>query len=198
MTKEPSSTIERGAGTTYRVHIGTDHAGLELSRSLQHELASLGFDVVDHGPLEYDAQDDYPGFCISAAEGVARDLSHNRPVLGIVIGGSGNGEQIAANKVRGIRAALVWNESTARLARQHNDANVIAIGAREHTVEECRNLALLFLQEPFTQDSRHKRRIAQIADYETCATPLACDISRSDALARMDRNVGTAERVLAG
>ncbi|MFE4545032.1 ribose-5-phosphate isomerase [Arthrobacter sp. NPDC056727] len=186
-----TSTIERSAGTAYRVHIGTDHAGLELSRSLQHELASLGFDVVDHGPREYDAQDDYPGFCISAAEGVAHDISHNRPSLGIVIGGSGNGEQIAANKVRGIRAALVWNESTARLARQHNDANVIAIGAREHTPEECRQLAVLFLQEPFTQDSRHKRRIAQIADYETCATPLACDISRRDALERMDRSVGT-------
>jgi ribose 5-phosphate isomerase B len=193
MTTEPSSTT--GRGTAYRVHIGTDHAGLELSRSLQQELASLGFDVVDHGPLEYDAQDDYPGFCISAAEGVAHDTSRNRPSLGIVIGGSGNGEQISANKVRGIRAALVWNESTARLARQHNDANVIAIGAREHTPEECLKLALLFLREPFTQDPRHRRRIAQIADYETCATPQACDISRSDALARMDRSVGTPQPV---
>jgi len=192
MTKEPSSAAECG---TYRVHTGTDHAGLELSRSLQRELTSLGFDVVDHGPAEYDAQDDYPGFCISAAEGVAHDISHNRPSLGVVIGGSGNGEQIAANKVRGIRAALVWNESTARLARQHNDANVIAIGAREHTPEECRLLAVLFLQEPFTQDSRHKRRIAQIADYETCATPLACGISRSDALARMDRSAGAPQPV---
>jgi ribose 5-phosphate isomerase B len=193
MTTKPSSTT--GRGTAYRVHIGTDHAGLELSRSLQQELASLGFDVVDHGPLEYDAQDDYPGFCISAAEGVAHDTSRNRPSLGIVIGGSGNGEQISANKVRGIRAALVWNESTARLARQHNDANVIAIGAREHTPEECLKLALLFLREPFTQDPRHRRRIAQIADYETCATPQACDISRSDALARMDRSVGTPQPV---
>lgn len=178
MTKEPSATNGREAGTPYRVHIGTDHAGLELNRTLRHELASLGFDVVDHGPKEYDAQDDYPAFCISAAEGVAHDIHHNRPSLGIVIGGSGNGEQIAANKVRGIRAALVWNESTARLARQHNDANVIALGAREHTPEECLKLAVFFLQEPFTHDARHRRRIAQIADYETCLTPLACEISR--------------------
>jgi ribose 5-phosphate isomerase B len=178
MTNVPSSTNERGAGTTYRVHIGTDHAGLELSRTLQRELTSLGFDVVDHGPGVYDAQDDYPAFCISAAEGVARDINDNRQSLGIVIGGSGNGEQMAANKVRGIRAALVWNESTARLARQHNDANVIAIGAREHTPEECRQLAVLFLQEPFTHDSRHKRRIAQIADYESCLSPLACETNR--------------------
>jgi ribose 5-phosphate isomerase B len=178
MTNVPSSTNERGAGTTYRVHMGTDHAGLELSRTLQRELTSLGFDVVDHGPGVYDAQDDYPAFCISAAEGVARDINDNRQSLGIVIGGSGNGEQMAANKVRGIRAALVWNESTARLARQHNDANVIAIGAREHTPEECRQLAVLFLQEPFTHDSRHKRRIAQIADYESCLSPLACETNR--------------------
>jgi ribose 5-phosphate isomerase B len=190
-----TSTNGPEAGTVYRVHIGTDHAGLELSRTLQDELTSLGFDVVDHGPKEYDAQDDYPAFCINAAEGVARDLNDNRPSLGIVIGGSGNGEQIAANKVRGIRAALVWNESTARLARQHNDANVIAIGAREHTPEECRQLAVLFLQEPFTEESRHKRRIAQIADYETCLTPLACEISRRDALARMDRSVGIPQPV---
>lgn len=178
MSTAPSSSNGREAGTVHRIHIGTDHAGLELSRTLQSELTSLGFDVVDHGPAAYDAQDDYPAFCISAAEGVARDINNNRPSLGIVIGGSGNGEQIAANKVRGIRAALVWNESTARLARQHNDANVIAIGAREHTPEECLKLVVFFLQEPFTQDARHRRRIAQIADYETCLTPLACEISR--------------------
>ena len=189
MSTEPSSATGHGAQAAYRVHIGTDHAGLELSRSLQQELTSLGYDVVDHGPAEYDAQDDYPGYCISAAEGVARDINLNRPSLGIVIGGSGNGEQIAANKVRGIRAALVWNESTARLARQHNDANVIAIGAREHTPEECLKFAVLFLQEPFTHDSRHKRRIAQIADYETCLTPLACEITRRDALARISVRV---------
>ncbi|WP_353710825.1 ribose-5-phosphate isomerase [Arthrobacter sp. K5] len=190
MSTEPSSaTVRRGAGAASRVHIGTDHAGLELSRSLQQELTSLGYEVVDHGPTAYDAEDDYPAFCIGAAEGVARDINDNRPSLGIVIGGSGNGEQIAANKVRGIRAALVWNESTARLARQHNDANVIALGAREHTPEECLKFAALFLQEPFTHDSRHKRRIAQIADYETCLTPLACEISRRDALARISVSV---------
>ena len=177
MTTEPTPGLLGGvAGAKYRVHIATDHAGLELSQTLQRELTKLGYEVVDNGPTTFDPQDDYPGFCITAAENVARDLQDNRPSLGIVLGGSGNGEQIAANKVRGIRAALVWNESTARLARQHNDANVIALGAREHTPEECLRLAVLFLQEPFTSDSRHQRRIGQIAEYESCRTPSMCGL----------------------
>ena len=152
--------------TGHRIHIATDHAGLELSALLQERLAGLGFDVVDHGPVEYDPDDDYPGFCIDAARGVVRDSIHGRPSLGIVIGGSGNGEQIAANKVDGVRAALVWNDSTARLAREHNDANVIAVGARQHSAEECIQLVLTFLRTPFSHDERHQRRIGQIAEYE--------------------------------
>ncbi|MGN6126622.1 MAG: RpiB/LacA/LacB family sugar-phosphate isomerase, partial [Humibacter sp.] len=112
-----------------RIHIGTDHAGLEFSETLQQHLRDAGHEVIDHGPSSYDPLDDYPAFCINAAKGVVVDQQAGVTALGVVFGGSGNGEQIAANKVRGIRAALVWNESTALLARPHNDANVIAIGA---------------------------------------------------------------------
>src|SRR5690606_41034312 len=108
-----------------RLHLGTDHAGLEVSTDLQHYLAAQGHEVVDHGPKEYDPLDDYPAFCINAARAVARDLEAGVEALGIVFGGSGNGEQMAANKVHGIRAALVWSLATAELAREHNDANVI-------------------------------------------------------------------------
>jgi ribose 5-phosphate isomerase B len=86
--------------------------------------------------------------------------------LGVVIGGSGNGEQIAANKVPGVRAALVWNRDTAELARQHNDANVVSIGARQHSVDEATELVLLFLATPFSGDERHARRIGLVNDYE--------------------------------
>jgi len=150
-----------------RIHIATDHAGLELSHFLQAELKKDGHDVFDHGPDHYDALDDYPGFCINAALAVTRDQKAGVEALGIVLGGSGNGEQIAANKVAGIRAALVWNESTAKLAREHNDANVVAVGARQHTEEEVLNLIKLFIAEPFSNDERHVRRINKIAAYET-------------------------------
>jgi ribose 5-phosphate isomerase B len=149
-----------------RVHIGTDHAGLDFSRHLQEHLEASGHEVVDHGPASYEPLDDYPSFCINAAVGVVRDQAAGIETLGVVFGGSGNGEQIAANKVQGIRAALIWNESTALLARQHNDANVCAIGARQHTLDEAMHLIDLFLAEPFSFEERHARRIAQLAEYE--------------------------------
>lgn len=149
-----------------RIHIATDHAGLEFSTRLQHHLAEAGHDVVDHGPLEYDPVDDYPAFCIRAAQAVVRDQAAGIETLGIVFGGSGNGEQIAANKVAGIRAALVWNIATAELAREHNDANVIAIGARQHTFEEATTFIDRFIATAFSNEERHVRRIAQIADFE--------------------------------
>jgi ribose 5-phosphate isomerase B len=149
-----------------RIHIATDHAGLEFSEDLQTHLRAAGHDVVDHGPTVYDALDDYPSFCINAALGVVADQAAGIECLGVVFGGSGNGEQIAANKVAGIRAALVWNESTAQLARQHNDANVISIGARQHTVDEAKHFIDVFIAEPFTGDERHARRIAQLAEFE--------------------------------
>ncbi len=149
-----------------RIHIATDHAGLELSRRLQDHLIDAGHEVVDHGPQIYEPLDDYPAFCIAAAEAVVRDQAVGVDALGVVFGGSGNGEQIAANKVSGVRAALVWNESTALLARQHNDANVISIGARQHPEDEAISFIDAFIAEPFSGDERHVRRIGQISAYE--------------------------------
>lgn len=149
-----------------RIHIATDHAGLELSRQLQDHLRAAGHDVTDHGPKEYDALDDYPSFCINAAIGVIADQQSGVEALGIVFGGSGNGEQMAANKVRGARAALVWSVSTAKLAREHNDANVIAIGARQHTVEEAILFIDTFIATQFSGEERHARRIAQLREFE--------------------------------
>ncbi|MGO3148377.1 MAG: ribose-5-phosphate isomerase [Leucobacter sp.] len=150
-----------------RIHVATDHAGLEFSQQLQQHLRGRGFDVIDHGPAEYDALDDYPSFCINAALGVARDERDGVTALGVVFGGSGNGEQMAANKVDGIRAALVWNDSTAMLAREHNNANVISIGARQHEVADAIRFIDLFIDTPFPGDERHVRRVAQLAEYET-------------------------------
>ncbi|WP_375141129.1 ribose-5-phosphate isomerase [Arthrobacter sp. PAMC25284] len=139
---------------------------MELSAHLVSHLSARGYDVVDHGPKVYDALDDYPSFCINAALAVVADQETGVHALGIVLGGSGNGEQIAANKVAGVRAALAWNLSTARLAREHNDANVVAVGGRQHTVEEATTIIEAFLTEPFSQDERHIRRIGKIATYE--------------------------------
>jgi ribose 5-phosphate isomerase B len=145
-----------------RVHIGSDHAGFELKNFLIQNLTADGHELVDHGPETYDAEDDYPVYCIPAAEAVVADPGS----LCIVVGGSGNGEQIAANKVKGTRAALAYSSDTATLARQHNDANVIAIGARMHTEDEALELVRLFLATPFSNDPRHARRIGLLADYE--------------------------------
>ncbi|MGZ4646614.1 MAG: ribose-5-phosphate isomerase [Blastococcus sp.] len=145
-----------------RVFIGTDHAGLEFKEHLKKVLADAGHEPVDCGAFEYDAQDDYPPFCFAVGERTVAEPGS----LGVVIGGSGNGEQIAANKVPGVRAALVWNISTAQLARQHNDANVIAVGSRQHSDDEATALVLEFLNTPFSGDERHKRRLAMIWRYE--------------------------------
>lgn len=145
-----------------RVYLGCDHAGLELKTHLIGWLTDNGHEAVDCGPLTFDADDDYPPYVMAAAAKVAAD--HDS--FGIVIGGSGNGEQIAANKVRGIRAALVWNEDTAALARRHNDANVVSIGARQHTVGEAARLVEVFLETDFSGEPRHARRLAMVAAYE--------------------------------
>ena len=145
-----------------RIHVASDHAGYELKVALVEHLRAAGHDVVDHGAHTYDALDDYPPFCIEAGEAVVADPGS----LGVVIGGSGNGEQIAANKVSGVRAALAWNLATAQLGRQHNDANVVAIGARQHSVDEALELVDAFVAEPFSHDARHQRRIDLLAAYE--------------------------------
>ncbi|TBN57096.1 ribose-5-phosphate isomerase [Glaciihabitans arcticus] len=150
-----------------RIHIATDHAGLEFSQDLQAHLTAQGHQVIDHGPSSYDPLDDYPSFCINAASATVRDQEAGVEALGLVFGGSGNGEQIAANKVTGARAALVWNVSTAELARDHNNANVISIGARQHSVDEVKLFVDTFISTPFTGEERHVRRIAQLAEYET-------------------------------
>jgi len=146
-----------------RVHIGSDHAGFELKQFLIKRLGDLGHDVVDHGPLEYDALDDYPPFCLATAAAVAAEQAS----LGIVLGGSGNGEQIAANKVVGVRAALAWSVEIAELARQHNDANVVSVGARMHTEDVALDIVRAFLATSFSGDTRHSRRIDQLAAYES-------------------------------
>lgn len=153
-----------------RIHVATDHAGLDFSKTVQQHVAEQGHEVIDHGPTSYDPLDDYPAFCINAARAVARDREAGVESLGIVFGGSGNGEQMAANKVEGIRAALVWNDATAVLAREHNDANVIAVGARQHTVDEALRFIDIFIQTPFPGEERHVRRIGQLGEYETSGT----------------------------
>ncbi|MEZ5096948.1 MAG: ribose-5-phosphate isomerase [Nocardioides sp.] len=150
-----------------RVHVGSDHAGLELKARLLGWLGEQGHEAVDHGPFVYDALDDYPVFCLRAAEAVSADQTAGVEALGVVIGGSGNGEQMAANKVAGIRAALAWSEDTARLAREHNDANVVSVGGRMHPLEDMLRFVQVFLDTPFSQDERHRRRIGQLASYES-------------------------------
>ena len=145
-----------------RVYLGSDHAGFELKAALVEWLGGAGHQAVDCGPASYGPEDDYPVYVLRAASSVAADPGS----LGIVIGGSGNGEQIAANKVSGIRAALAWSVETARLARLHNDANVLSLGARMHPVADAVGFAQVFLETDFSGESRHARRLEMIAHYE--------------------------------
>jgi ribose 5-phosphate isomerase B len=149
-----------------RVHIGGDHAAYELLGELVAFLEGEGHEVTNHGPHTFDAQDDYPVFVLRAAGAVAADPES----LGVVLGGSGNGEQMAANKVKGIRAALCYNEELAMLARQHNNAQVISIGARMQAVEEAKAMVRTFLATPFSAEPRHQRRIQMVTAYEANGT----------------------------
>ena len=145
-----------------RVYLGSDHAGFELKAKLIEHLSGQGIEAVAVGAPTFDPVDDYPAWCIETARRVVSDPEG----LGIVIGGSGNGEQIAANKVAGVRAALAWSAETARLAREHNNAQVVGIGARQHSYEEVLVIVETFLTTDFSGDDRHQRRIDQVADYE--------------------------------
>ena len=149
-----------------RVHIGGDHAAYELLGELVSFLEAQGHEVSNHGPHDFDAEDDYPVFVLRAAEAVAADTES----LGVVLGGSGNGEQMAANKVKGIRAALCYNEELATLAREHNNAQVISIGARMTSVDEAKAMVAAFLTTPFSEAERHSRRIAMVEAYEKDGT----------------------------
>ena len=145
-----------------RVYLGSDHAGYELKVQLASTLGKQGYDVVDVGPAKFDPEDDYPAYCLHTGARVVADPGS----LGVVIGGSGNGEQIAANKILGVRAALAWNIETAQLAREHNDANIVSIGARQHTLDEATDLVTTFLSTAFSGNPRHQRRIDEVAAYE--------------------------------
>ena len=127
-----------------RVHIGTDHAAYELKEYLVTRLQDAGYEVADHGAHEYDSQDDYPRFCIPAAQAVVDDAGS----LGLVLGGSGNGEQIAA------------------MAREHNDANVLSLGGRMQSHEEAWQMVEVFLTTEFTGEERHQRRIDELTTWE--------------------------------
>jgi ribose 5-phosphate isomerase B len=154
-----------------RVHIATDHAAFEVKQYLVQELGALGYEIIDHGAHSYDANDDYPDFCIPCAEAVVRDPGS----LGIVLGGSGNGEQMAANKVRGIRAGLAYNPELARLTREHNDANILSLGARMQSQSELLAIATTFLTTPYSNDPRHQRRIDKLSTYENDADQSGAD-----------------------
>ena len=151
-----------------RLHFASDHAGFEMKQHLIDWARSHGHEVIDHGPDFFDPQDDYPAFCLDCAEGVVADEGS----LGVVLGGSGNGEQMAANLVDGCRAALAWSVEVAKLAREHNDANVISFGARMHTVSECEAMLQAFIETPFSAGERHIRRISQLTAYEAGRTTI--------------------------
>jgi len=145
-----------------RVYLGSDHAGFELKGRLIAWLSEAGHEPVDCGPPAYQEDDDYPPYVMRAADSVVQDPGS----LGIVIGGSGNGEQIASNKIPGVRAALAWTAETAQLARQHNDANVLSLGARMYPIDDAISFAKVFIETPFSGIERHARRLAEIAGYE--------------------------------
>ena len=145
-----------------RVYLGSDHAGFELKAALIEWLAGAGHEPVDCGPDAYQHDDDYPPYVMRAAHGVASDPGS----LGIIIGGSGNGEQIAANKIPGVRAAVAWTDETAQLARLHNNANVLSLGARMYPVADAVGFARVFVETPFSGDPRHIRRLEMITEYE--------------------------------
>ena len=149
-----------------RVHLGSDHAGLDLKAHLTAWLGDHGYEPVDHGPFVLDPQDDYPVYCLRAAVGVSDDRAEGLDSLGVVIGGSGNGEQMAANKVPGIRCALAWSDETARLAREHNDSHLVSVGGRMHPLEDMMRFVEIFLATPFSQDPRHVRRLGEVEEYE--------------------------------
>ncbi len=146
-----------------KVFFATDHAGFELKNELVSYVASLGFEVVDKGASTYDAQDDYPDFISLAAKEVSDDPTSR----GIILGGSGQGEAIVANRFPNVRAALYYggNSEIVKLSREHNDSNILSLGARFQSIDEAKATVKMWLETPFTGDERHARRIAKI---ETC------------------------------
>ncbi len=142
------------------IHIATDHAGFEIKESIKTWLIASGHTVIDHGAFSYDTDDDYPDFVIPCAEAVANDLSS----LGIIFGGSGQGEAFAANKIAGIRAGVYYggNLEIVKLLKEHNNANILSLGARFLSLEYAQEAITLFLETNFSGDERHVRRINKI------------------------------------
>ena len=142
-----------------KIHIATDHAGLDLKNIIRDYLISKGHEVTDHGAHEYDAQDDYPDYIFPCAKAVASDLESR----GIILGGSGQGEAMAANRVKGVRAAVFYNGPVeiVKLSREHNNANILSLGARFMTQDEIFGVIEMWLDEPFG-GGRHQRRIDKL------------------------------------
>lgn len=145
-----------------RVYIGSDHGGYQLKEDLKKYLVEFGYEVDDLGAYALDQEDDYPEFILPVVEKVVGDPD----TLGIVLGRSGNGEAIAANKVIGARAALCLNTDMAKLAREHNNANILSLGADFVSLEDAKKIVKTFLETPFSNEERHKRRIEKITGYE--------------------------------
>ena len=141
------------------IHLATDHAGLDLKNKIKLYLIDQGHNVIDHGAYEYDALDDYPDFIIPCAKAVADDINSK----GIILGGSGQGEAMAANRIKGIRAAVFYNgpDEIVQLSRQHNDANILVLPGRFIDVQEAIKCVENFLNTEF-ESGRHKKRIDKI------------------------------------
>lgn len=144
-----------------KISVGSDHAGFEYKERVVSYLKELGYEVLDVGTHSNEATD-YPLYVIPAAEAVIKGEAER----GIVIGGSGNGEAISANKVKGIRCALCWNDETAEFSRLHNDANVLSLGQRMVSIEIALRIIKIWLTTPF-EGGRHQRRIDEISRYES-------------------------------
>ena len=142
-----------------KIHLATDHAGLDLKNSIKEYLLNKGHDITDHGANEYDALDDYPDFIFPCARAVAADTESR----GIILGGSGQGEAMAANRIKGCRAAVFYNglEEIVKLSREHNNANILSLGARFMSQEEIYDVIGMWLEEPF-EGGRHQRRIEKL------------------------------------
>ena len=142
-----------------KIHIATDHAGLDLKNIIRDYLISKGHEVTDHGAHEYDALDDYPDYIFPCAKAVASDLESR----GIILGGSGQGEAMAANRVKGVRAAVFYNGPVeiVKLSREHNNANILSLGARFMTEDEIYDVIEMWLDESFG-GGRHQRRIDKL------------------------------------
>ncbi|TSD02460.1 MAG: ribose 5-phosphate isomerase B [Parcubacteria group bacterium Athens0714_24] len=145
-----------------KIFLGADHAGFELKEKIKFYLFELGHEVEDFGASFYNEGDDYPDFIRQVADAVAKDPENSR---GIVLGGSGQGEAIVANRISGVRAVVLYtfNEQIVRLSREHNNANVLALGARFLSEDDAKKIVKLWLDTPFSKEERHKRRINKIA-----------------------------------